>query len=453
MALTGLEIFKLLPKGPKANCGKCGSPTCLAFAMRLASKKAELTECPDISSEAKDAIGAAGAPPIKLVTVGVGEDKLEVGNETVLFRHEQKFHHPVGIAIEVESSLSDNELKERVEKINNLKFERVAQLLKVNLIAVKDVNNEPASAIPSAKFENAVKIISSNTSFPLILSSDNPESISKALNICKDKKPLIYGATKDNFEKITQLAKDSGCPLAIKGNLEEIADLTPKITSSGVQDLILAPTENEFLHILTALIQIRRLALKKNFRSLGFPVIADASSDDPYEELSKASVYLCKYASIIIMKNILPEEFFTLLTLRQNIYTDPQKPIQVESKVYEVGNVTNNSPVLVTTNFSLTYFTVEGEVETSRIPSYIVAVDTEGTSVLTAWAADKFNAEKITEAIKKYDVASKVTHKKLIIPGGVAVLSGKLQEESGWQVLIGPREASGITQFLKGLQN
>lgn len=445
MALTGLEIFKLLPK---TNCGKCGSPTCLAFAMRMASKKAELTECPDISQQAKDAIGAAGAPPIRLVTIGIGDDKLEIGNETVLFRHEQKFHHPAGIAIEVESSLPDGELKQKVDKINSLKFERVAQLIKVNMVAIKDSTNDPA------KFENAVKVVSSSTTLPVILISNNEDSIAKALSICKDKKPLVYGATKDNFEKMVKLAKESACPLAVKGSLDEISDLTGKIGSAGVQDLVLAPdTDTELLCLMTDLVHMRRLALKKNFRAFGFPVIVNASSDNPYEELAKASAYMCKYASIIIMKNTLAEEMLSLLTLRQNIYTDPQKPIQVEAKVYEVGNVTPNSPVLVTTNFSLTYFTVEGEVESSRIPSYIVSVDTEGTSVLTAWAADKFNAEKITDAIKKFDVASKVSHKKLIIPGGVSVLSGKLQEESGWEVLVGPREASGITQFLKGLQN
>jgi acetyl-CoA decarbonylase/synthase complex subunit gamma len=400
-----------------------------------------------MSEESKAAIGAAGAPPIKLVTIGVGEDKHEIGNETVLFRHEQKFHHPAGIAIEIESTLSDDEIKSKVEKVNNLKFERVAQLIKVNIIAIKDINNDPL------KFENAVKIVNQNTSLPIVLISDNLDSISKALAICKDKKPLIYGATKDNFEKMANIAKESGCPLAIKGNLEEISEMTSKVCSLGVQDLILAPSQEEFLHILTDLVQIRRLALKKNFRALGYPVIVNVSSDNAYEELSKASICLCKYAGIIIMKNVFSEEMLSLLTLRQNIYTDPQKPIQIEAKIYEVGNVSPASPVLITTNFSLTYFTVEAEVESSRVPSYIVSVDTEGTSVLTAWAADKFNAEKITAAMKKFDIASKVNHKKIIIPGGVAVLSGKLQEESGCEVLVGPREASGITQFLRGLQN
>ncbi|MEK6646685.1 MAG: acetyl-CoA decarbonylase/synthase complex subunit gamma [Candidatus Firestonebacteria bacterium] len=441
MALTGLEIFKLLPK---TNCGKCSSPTCLAFAMRLASKKASLDECPDVSAQAKAALGAASAPPIKLVTIGVGENKVEIGNETVLFRHEQTFFHQTGLAIEVSDNLSDDELKTKINQINNLKFERVAQLLKVNIIAIREVSGSPE------KFANAVKIAQELSQLALILVSFNKDALNAALKICADKKPLIYAATSENVQDIIAIAKQYSCPLVVRGkNLDELANLTGTVTLAGISDLVLDSSPSGILAGLTDQVQIRRLALKKNFRALGYSTIAFTSDSDCYGELVEATTYICKYAGIVVLKCVENWQLLALVTLRQNIYTDPQKPIQVEAKLYTVGNVTENSPVLITTNFSLTYFTVESEVEGSRVPSYIVVVDTDGTSVLTAWAADKFNSEKITKAMKTYNIAEKVKHNKIIIPGGVAVLSGKLQEDLGCEVLVGPREASGIPNFLK----
>jgi len=442
MALTGLEIFKLLPK---TNCGKCGSPTCLAFAMRLAAKKASIDECPDISNEAKAALGAASAPPIKLVTIGTGENKLEIGNETVLFRHEQTFYHPTGMAILVEDT--DSNLESKITEINNLVFERVGQILKVNLIALKNSSND------TSKFTNAVKIIIQNSKLPLILISDNLSILEEGLKITASSKPLIYSANSSNYEKMANLAKQYNVPLVVSGeNLDELADLTQKITSLGVSDLILEVNKGDFLSNLTDLVQIRRLSLKKTFRPLGYPTLVKVLNTPSYDELFQVSVYICKYASIVILSGIELWKHLSLLTLRQNIYTDPQKPIQVESKIYDIGAVSDNSPVLVTTNFSLTYSLVSGEVEASRIPSYIIVVNTEGVSVLTAWAADKFNAEIITKYLKESGIENKVKHRKVIIPGGVAVISGKLQELSNWEVLVGPREATGIPAFLKEIK-
>jgi acetyl-CoA decarbonylase/synthase complex subunit gamma len=442
MALTGLEIFKLLPK---TNCGKCGSPTCLAFAMRLAAKKASIDECPDISNEAKAALGAASAPPIKLVTIGTGENKLEIGNETVLFRHEQTFYHPTGMAILVEDT--DSNLESKITEINNLVFERVGQILKVNLIALKNSSND------TSKFTNAVKIIIQNSKLPLILISDNLSILEEGLKITASSKPLIYSANSSNYEKMANLAKQYNVPLVVSGeNLDELSDLTQKITSLGVSDLILEVNKGDFLSNLTDLVQIRRLSLKKTFRPLGYPTLVKVLNTPSYDELFQVSVYICKYASIVILSGIELWKHLSLLTLRQNIYTDPQKPIQVESKIYDIGAVSDNSPVLVTTNFSLTYSLVSGEVEASRIPSYIIVVNTEGVSVLTAWAADKFNAEIITKYLKESGIENKVKHRKVIIPGGVAVISGKLQELSNWEVLVGPREATGIPAFLKEIK-
>ena len=441
MGLTGLEIYRQLPR---TNCGDCGVPTCLAFAMKLANKQASLDDCPHVSEEAKAALGAASAPPIRLVTIGTGDNKLEIGNETVMFRHEETFHHPAGVAIEVDASLPEAELTERVDKINKLEFERVGQEIGVNLIAVREGGGG------GSEYAEVVSKISSMSQLPLILIADDPAVIAEALKVCADSKPLIYAATPDNYESMAQLAKENSCPLvAAADGLEELAALTEKIKALGVEDLVLDSKAKDMVSIQADLTNIRRLALRKTFRPLGYPAIAFTTSDDPFQEVAEASSYVAKYAGIVVMKNVEPWVVLPVLTMRQNIYTDPQKPIQMESKVYAVGNVTDESPVLITTNFSLTYFSVEGEVEASRIPAYILSVDTEGQSVLTAYAAEKFTAEGTAAAMQKFDLDNLVSHKKAIIPGFVAVMSGALAEESGWEILVGPREASGIPTYLK----
>ncbi len=442
MGLTGLEIYRQLPR---TNCGDCGVPTCLAFAMKLANKQASLDDCPHVSDEAKEALGAASAPPIRLVTIGTGENKLEIGNETVMFRHEETFHHPTGIAIEVDASASDDELTAKIAEINKLQFERVGQEIGVNLIAVRDTDSGGA-----AKYAEAVSKISSSSELPLVLISSDPAAIEEALKVCADNKPLIYAATPDNYEAMAGLAKANSCPLAVAADgLEELASLTDKVKALGVEDLVVDSKAKDMVGIIADLTQIRRLALRKAFRPLGYPAMAFATSDDPLSEASEACSYVAKYASIVVMKNTAPSVVLPVLTMRQNIYTDPQKPIQMDPKVYAIGNVTDKSPVLITTNFSLTYFSVEGEVEASRIPAYILAVDTEGQSVLTAYAAEKLTAEGTAAAMKKYGLDELVSHRKAVIPGFVAVMSGALAEESGWEILVGPREASGIPTYLK----
>ena len=442
MGLTGLQIYRHLPR---TNCGDCGVPTCLAFAMKLANKQASLDDCPHVSEEAKSALGAASAPPIRLVTIGASDNRLEIGNETVLFRHEETFHHPTGIAIEVDAGMPEAELSQRVEEINKLQFERVGQEISVDLIAIRDNDS-----LGPAKYAEAASRISSMSQLPLILMSGDPATIEEALKGCADSKPLIYAATPDNYEVMAKLAKENSCPLAVAADgLEELASLTEKVKALGVEDLVLDSKAKGMLDALADLTHIRRLALRKTFRPLGYPAMAFTESEDPVQEAAEASSYVAKYAGIVVMKNPAPSVVLPVLTMRQNIYTDPQKPIQMEPKVYEVGEVTDKSPVLITTNFSLTYFSVEGEVEASRIPAYILAVDTEGQSVLTAYAAEKFTAEDTAAAMRKFELDKLVSHKKVIIPGFVAVMSGALQEESGWEVLVGPREATGIPAFLR----
>ncbi len=441
MALTGLDIYKLLPK---TNCKKCGRPTCLAFAMQLAQKKANLSDCPDVSEEAKKILGAAASPPIKLVTVGTGDKKVEVGEENVLFRHEEKFYHPTGIAVTISDDLTDTEFNDRLKKINNLKVLRVGTEIDIDLIAIINKSND------AGKFAETSKKVSGSTHLNIILSSTSVENMKAALANCADKRPLIHGANAQNCELMAALAKEKNCPMTVTApTLEELADLTERVKKAGVEEIVLDVSGDNPKEVLQKLTKVRRAALKKNFRALGFPMLSFVCDEDPFQEISLASTYVLKYAGIIVVNVCEIWAIMPLLTTRANIFTDPQKPIQVEPRLYAVGDVKEHSPVLFTTNFSLTYYTVEGEVESSRIAAYILSVDTGGTSVLTAYSGDKLNDKVVAKAMTDANVETKVKHKKLIIPGLVAVMSGKLQETLGWEILVGPREASGLPSYLK----
>lgn len=442
MALSGLDIYKLLPK---TNCRECGFVTCLAFAMQLAKKAVSIDKCPYLKDDVKKTLEASNQPPVKLVVLGEGENKLELGNETVLFRHEEKFHHPCAIGFILEDSLKNDELKARLDKINCLKFERVGQQLDVNLIAVKQVST-------AARFVEAAKLAASNTNLNISLMSSDPIGLKEASVAIKARRPLIYAATPENSADVAEIAKEFGLPVVASAvNLDSLAGLTQELSSKGVNDIIIDTGEKPVKDKIWDLTQIRRQALKKANRSLGFPALAIATDNDVYAEAMKAATYISKYAAIVFINGVDPEETLSLLTLRQNIYTDPQKPLQIESKIYAIGAVTDKSPLMVTTNFSLSYYTVLGEVEASKIPCYIMSVNTEGMSVLTAWAAEKFTPEKIAESLNKFEAGNLVKHKKLIIPGYVAVMSGDLEDQSGWNIIVGPKEAAGLPSFLKNI--
>jgi len=441
MALTGLEIFKLLPK---TNCKKCGRATCLAFAMQLAQKKAELKDCPDVSEEAKSILGEASAPPIKLVTIGSGEKQVSIGEENVLFRHEEKFYNPAGVAVTISDDLGDEAFNERLKKINSLKFTRVGTEIEIDLIVLQNNSGD------ASKFVERAKNVSDNTHLSIILESKSADNMKAALETCADKKPLIYGANAENWEAMATIAKEKNCPMTISApTLEELADLTEKIKGVGITEIVLNQVSESTKEILQGLTKIRRAALKKAFRQLGLPALTYMPNGNTGQEIASASAFMSKYAGIVVVDSCEPWQIMPLLTVRQNIYTDPQKPVQVEPKLYEVGQVNENSPVLFTTNFSLTYYTVEGEVEASRTPAYILAVETGGTSVLTAYSGDKLNEDVISKAMTDAKIEEKVKHKKLIIPGLVAVLSAKVQEKTNWEVLVGPKEASGLPTYLK----
>ena len=441
MALTGLDIYKLLPK---TNCKDCGFATCLAFAMALAQKKSSLDKCPHVSAQAKEALESASQPPVKLVTIGTGSTKLEIGNETVMYRHEQKFFHQTGIGILLEDTLTDAEIDAALVKINKLTFERVGQTIGVDLICIKNTSGY------RNKLVNAVRRAEATTRLNLAISSDDADSVADALKICKEKRPLIICGNDAPLDDFIKLAKDNGLPLAVTvGTLDEAAQATEKAKASGVDEVVINIKTDDIALRIQDFTYARRAALKKAFRPLGYPLMAFTEESDSDLELAEAVSYVAKYASIVIVKSTDKDFIFPLLVARQDIYQDPQKPAQVESKIYEIGKVTKGSPVLVTTNFSITYFTVAAEVEASKIPTYIICTASEGMSVLTAWAAEKFTAEKIAQILKECGIEEKVDHRTITIPGYVAVLSGKLEEVSSWKVSVGPREASGITAYLR----
>ncbi len=441
MALSGLEVFKLLPK---TNCGDCGRPTCLAFAMALAQKKASLEECPHVGEEAQEALGAASAPPIKLVTIGTGDRALSIGEENVMFRHDEKFYHPPGVAVTVSDSLEAPALQERLAAINDLRFHRVGTDMQVDLVEVKNDSGDPS------RFAQAVAAAASATDLHLMLTSDSVDALKAALtDEVRARRPLLCEANPENWEAVAALATEAKCPVGVQADgLEGLAELTEKLKGAGVSELVLDVTAESPLDILQNLTQARRLALKRTFRPLGFPTMVRAPAGDAHNEVLWASTFVAKYAGIVCIQCFQKAQILPILTGRENIYTDPQKPVQVEPGIYPINEPGPDAPLMFTTNFSLTYYSVEGEVEASRVPAHILAIDTEGLSVLTAYSGDKLNEKVVNEALQKFKAADGVSHHKLIIPGYVAVLSGKLEEETGWEIVVGPKEASQLPNYL-----
>ncbi len=439
MALSGLAIYKHLPK---ENCKECGLPTCLAFAMKVASGQAGLDDCPKLGDEARGALAEASAPPQRLVTIGEGDGAVSIGQETVLFRHDERFQNACGIAVRVEDSLEEGELAARLDAIKGLSFDRMGQVQAVDMVAVENSSGD------SGRFAAAAKKAAALGKAVVLISAD-PEALKSAGSEIADKRPLLYySGSADNVETAAKTAVELKLPLGIESpSLETISDMTEKAAKAGLQDIVMSPGREKPSEVLEFLTKTRRAALKKKFRPLGYPTLAFADGTDD-AAIVAASWFVLKYAGIVVIDTIEPAAVVAILTSRFNIYTDPQKPVQVEAKLYEINEPGNEAPLLVTTNFALSYYSVESEVEASRVPTHILAVDTEGTSVLTAWAADKFNPETISEALVKTGAAEKVSHHKCVIPGMVAVISGSLEEESGWQVEVGPKEAVGIVSYL-----
>jgi len=445
MALSGLEVYKLLPK---TNCKECGFPTCLAFAMKLAAKQVELDACPYVSPAAKDALSAASAPPIRLVKLGSGVHEFQVGNETVMFRHEKTFFNKPALALRIKDTEPADTIALKVDQVNAYSVERVGFQMTFGAIAIENASGDAAA------FAGVVQAVRARTELPFVLMAASADAMKVALGKEGGQKPLIYAATAGNWEAMAALAKGLGASLAVhsQDGLDELADLTKKLGDAGVTDLVLDPGSRDLGASLAQLTQLRRLALKKNFRPLGFPIITFPGevADTEDGEIVAAAQYIAKYAGIVVVDHFDAAVAYPLLTLRLNIYTDPQKPISVEPGLREFNNPTAASPLLVTTNFSLTYFSVAGELDGCGMPAWLLICDAEGLSVLTAWAAGKFDADTIAKGVKVFGVADKLAHKKITLPGHVAVLSGELEEAlPGWEILVGPREAVDIPAYLR----
>lgn len=448
MGLTGIQIFKLLPK---TNCGECGVPTCLAFAMNLAAGKAELDKCPYVSEEAKEKLAAESAPPIRPLTIGTGEYAVKVGGETVLFRHEKTFVNAPGLAALVTTEEDEASVNGKMERFKACQYDRVGMKLRAEMFAVKDASGD------AAKFAALAKKVSDGTGAALILISEDVGALKEAAAGLADKKPLLCAATATNADAMGELAKEVACPLAVKGDgtLESVIALTEKLTGMGLKDLVIDTGSRELKKVFEEQIQMRRAALKDRFRPLGFPtlIMANEMASDLMEESLVAATFIAKYGGLIVLSDFQAHSLFPLFLDRLNIYTDPQRPMTAEQGIYPINNPDENSPVLVTCNFSLTYFIVSGEIEASRVPSWLCVQDTEGLSVMTAWAAGKFSGETVGTFLNKCGIKDKVKHKTVIIPGYAAGISGELEEElPGWTVTVGPREASQIPRFLKAMK-
>lgn len=445
MGLSGIEIFKKLPK---KNCKECGVPTCLAFAMKLAQGKAELAECPYVSEEVVAELSEASAPPIRTVTIGVGDNALKIGGETVMFRHDKTFENPPGFAILISDGMSEEEIEGKIKQFNETSFERVGLILRPELLALKSEVND------TDKYASLVKKVVRQTNGHIILMSDSKEMMEAGLNYCKERRPLLYAVTSNGGYDIAELAKESSCPLGVRGvSLEETAEMTERLMKEGFKDLVIDSGARDIKQLLEDQIKIRRAALKGKCKPLGFPTITfpNEMTNDSMKEAMYAALMVVKYAGIIVLSDFDAHRIFPLLVQRLNIYTDPQKPMVMEQKIYEINAPDKDSPAIVTTNFSLTYFIVSGEVEGSKVPTWLCIMDTEGLSTLTAWSAGKFVPDLIAAYLKKIGITDKMEHRKIIIPGYLAQIKGELEEELGneWEVIVGPREAGDLPTFLQ----
>jgi acetyl-CoA decarbonylase/synthase complex subunit gamma len=445
MALTGLKILKLLPQ---TNCKECGSNTCLAFAMKLAAKKADLSECPYASDEAKQVLGAASEPPVKGIKFGA-DNSLKLGEETVLYRHEKTFVNQTAFAININDSDSPTEIEKTLTDIRDYVLERVGEELTIDMISVSHKSNNIETFVNSAKKAWEV------TKKPLILRSHDSKALTSAARAVKGSNSVLASATKETEEELSKIAKEFGHALAvIAPDINELVQLTTHLKENGFNNIILQYQTHSLAEQFQTSSIARRAAIKDNYKPLGYPSLFFIDSDELLENTTVAINEISKYGGICVLPTFDPAQLVLLMTLRLNIYTDPQKPIQVEPRVYPIGEPDNDSPVFVTTNFSLTYFIVSGEIENSGISAWLLVPECEGMSVLTAWAAGKFSGPQIAQFAKEFDLENMVKTREMIIPGYVSQISGDLEESlPGWKVLVGPQEAADLESFIKARLN
>jgi len=447
MPVAGSEIVKMLPG--RRPCKDCGFPTCFAFAMKLASGGATVDKCPYLSEEVKAKLLDLLAPPIKLVTIGSGENAVKIGNEEVIYRHEKTFVHSPGIALLISDREDNAKIEEKIKKIRELQFPWVGVNLKADLLALYFESGD------KDKFLALVKKVCDSTDLGMVLISEDMDALFAARDICADRHPLLYPITKENVDEAIPKIKANLTPVGLRGgSIEELGPLTTKLKDAGIEELVLGPGSKNLLEAIRDQTFIRRAALKQGFRPLGYPTIAFPCFmvKDGLKEIIAGSAFINKWAGIVVLSDFNQYSLLPLLVQRLNIYTDPRFPMAVEEKYYEVGEPDESSPVLVTSNWALTYFLVSSAVEATKVPAYVCVKDAEGLGVLTAWAAGKFSGDSVGTFIKKCGIEDKVKHRKIVIPGKVARIKGELEDALNlkWEVIIGPRETTGIAAFLPG---
>jgi acetyl-CoA decarbonylase/synthase complex subunit gamma len=439
--LTGIQIQKLLPK---TNCKECGSNTCLAFAMKLAAGKAELSECPYASDEAKSVLGAASEPPVKGVSFG-SDRSVKAGEETCLYRHEKTFVNQTIFAVNINDADQLDVIEKKISDIAGYELIRVGECLKVEMIAI--TNNSKNAA----KFISIAEKCWQQTKRPLILWSDDINALKSAAVSVKGSHSLIGPATPENAEQLAVIAKENEHALVVSSpDLDSIVVITGKLKESGFNDIVLQFKTESFAESFQTNTIARKLALRNGYKPLGYASLTFISATNVMGISAAAINEIIKYGGICVFPDFNKAQLAGLMALRQNIFTDPQKPIQVEPKVYAIGEPGKDSPVFVTTNFSLTYFIVSGEIENSGLNAWLVIPECEGMSVLTAWAAGKFSGATIGKFCKEIKLDELVNTREIVIPGYVAQISGELEENMpGWKVIVGTQEASDIEGFVK----
>ena len=441
MALKGLDIFKL---SPKKNCKECGSPTCMAFCMKVAQGAVALDKCPYFSEEAKAKLSEATAPPMKTITVG---NDIKLGGETVLFRHEKTLVNRNRFAVPVCTCMDEAAADQKLADIQKVDYERIGEREYIEFIMVRCEKDS------AGKWEDLVKKAAA-TGRTLILNCTCPECAKKALAICKDGKPILNGATPENYEEMSAIATEAGVTLGVHADsLSELHDLIAKLEAAGNKNLIIDVTGKTVKETFANTVLVRRTALKDGDRTFGYPSIVDLAklaAGDEHLETALAAVLTLKYGSIIVMERIGYAEALPLYGLRQNVFTDPQKPMKVAPGIYPMNGATPDDPCMLTVDFALTYFLVSGEIERSNVPVNLLITDASGMSVLTAWAAGKFSSSSIKKFFDEFELDKKINNRTLVIPGKVAVMKGEIQDKlPDWNVVVGTREAVEIVKFLK----
>ena len=444
MALKALDIFKLTPK---KNCKECGFPTCMAFSMKVAGGAVEVSKCPHMSDEAIQKLSEATAPPMKTLKVGAGENEYTLGGETVLFRHEKTLVSKNRYAIAFCDCMTEEEVASKIANINKVEYERIGEVMKAEFACVTYNSNKE-------NFLNVIKKLKAETKVAFILNVDDAEVAKEAVEELKGLNPVVLGATKDNYEAMLEVVKGDNLALGLKAdNLEDLYATVELVQKAGYKELILDVTGESIKDTYVNAVQVRRIALKEQDRTFGYPSIVfvnELANGDDNMEVALSSAFTVKYGSIIVIDDISYAKALPLYALRQNLFTDPQKPMRVETKVYPINNPDENSPVLVTVDFALTYFVVTGELERSKVPCWLVIPDAGGYSVLTSWAAGKFGGSVIGNSVKECGIADMTKNRDLIIPGKVAVIKSDVQDNlPDWNVIVGTAEAMELPKFLK----